>query len=287
MRYVQLRAFHNVAIHGGFSRAAEALFLTQPAISDQVRKLEAEYDTLLFNRTKRQITLTRQGQRLLDITMRLFENENQALELLSENRSFSSGTLRMHVDSANHVLGTLNRFREKFPQVRIEIKTGNSDEVIEALHAYRADIGVLGLVPDTPTIDVVRLGTSPIIAFTAKSNPLAVHKSLSLKQLASLPLVLREQGSKTRQKLMDAADGMNISLSAMIEAEGREAVHEIVASGVGIGFVSKKEFAADARLVPIKIKGAPILMQEAVAHLSERSGGMLIKAFIALVQDAD
>jgi DNA-binding transcriptional LysR family regulator len=73
MRYVQLRAFHYVAICGGFSRAAEALFLTQPAISDQVRKLEEEYDILLFNRHKKQVTLTAPGERLLEITRRMFD----------------------------------------------------------------------------------------------------------------------------------------------------------------------------------------------------------------------
>src|SRR5690606_35381641 len=81
MRYVQLRAFHYVAVCGGFSRAAEELYLTQPAISDQVRKLEEEYDILLFNRHKKQVSLTPQGERLLEITRRLFDNENQALEL--------------------------------------------------------------------------------------------------------------------------------------------------------------------------------------------------------------
>jgi DNA-binding transcriptional LysR family regulator len=75
MRYVQLRAFHHVAIYGGFSRAAEMLFLTQPAISDQVRKLEEEYDILLFNRNKKQVTLTEAGQRLLEITHRMFDTE--------------------------------------------------------------------------------------------------------------------------------------------------------------------------------------------------------------------
>eukprot|EP01133_Synstelium_polycarpum_P030683 gene30683-38234_t len=87
MRYVQLRAFHHVAIYGGFSRAAEMLFLTQPAISDQVRKLEEEYDILLFNRNKKQVTLTEAGQRLLEITHRMFDTEQQALELLSESRA--------------------------------------------------------------------------------------------------------------------------------------------------------------------------------------------------------
>ena len=80
MRYVQLRAFHYVAISGGFSRAAEELLLTQPAISDQVRKLEEEYDVLLFNRQRKQVVLTPAGERLLVITRRLFDNEQQALD---------------------------------------------------------------------------------------------------------------------------------------------------------------------------------------------------------------
>ena len=83
MRYVQLRAFHYVAISGGFSRAAEELLLTQPAISDQVRKLEEEYDILLFNRQRKQVTLTPAGEKLLTITRRMFDTESQALELLS------------------------------------------------------------------------------------------------------------------------------------------------------------------------------------------------------------
>ena len=90
MRYVQLRAFHNVAIHGGFSRAAEALSLTQPAVSDQVRKLESEYDVLLFSRQKKQITLTDFGKKLLEITHRMFDVEDQAHVLLSESRALGS-----------------------------------------------------------------------------------------------------------------------------------------------------------------------------------------------------
>lgn len=87
MRYVQLRAFHHVAICGGFSRAAEELLLTQPAISDQVRKLEEDYDVLLFNRHKRQVRLTPEGEALLAITRRLFDSEDQARQLLSETRT--------------------------------------------------------------------------------------------------------------------------------------------------------------------------------------------------------
>lgn len=73
MRYVQLRAFHNVAVHGGFSKAAQALHLTQPAISDQIRKLETEYNIRLFDRSKKQVALTEKGLTLLEITQKFLE----------------------------------------------------------------------------------------------------------------------------------------------------------------------------------------------------------------------
>jgi aminoethylphosphonate catabolism LysR family transcriptional regulator len=286
MRYVQIRAFHYVALSGGFSRAAEALFLTQPAISDQVRKLEEEYDVLLFSRQKKQVELTEQGEKLFEITKRLFEVENQALDILSENKAFTTGTLKIKADSAYHVLGTLTKFRERFPQIKIEIKTGNSHDVIQDLLSYDADIGVVGTIPKHPSIEVIKLGKSPIIAFTSKSNPIAKYKSLSIHQLAKMPLVLREPKSKTRQKLEAAAEAEGVTFVPIIEAEGREAVQEIVASGTGIGFVSQKEFSKNEKLVPINIKGNKIEMEEVVVNLKERNGGKLIRTFIAMVQDS-
>jgi aminoethylphosphonate catabolism LysR family transcriptional regulator len=286
MRYVQLRAFHYVALNGGFSRAAEALFLTQPAISDQVRKLEEEYDMLLFSRQKKQVELTHHGEKLYEITKRFFEIETQALDLLSENKAFTSGTLRIKADSAHHILGTLAKFRERLPLVKVEVRAGNSHDVIQDLLSYAADIGVVGTIPKHPSIEVIKLGKSPIIAFTSKSNPIAQYKSLSFQQLAELPLVLREPKSKTRQKLEAAAEAAGMIFVPAIEAEGREAVQEIVVSGTGVGFVSQKEFSHDNRLVPIHIDGAKIEMEEAVVCLKERSGGKLIRTFITMVQDS-
>ncbi|MCB2117257.1 MAG: LysR family transcriptional regulator [Rhodobacteraceae bacterium] len=280
MRYVQLRAFHNVAVHGGFSRAAEELRLTQPAISDQVRKLEEEYDVLLFNRHKKQVTLTQQGERLLEITRRLFDNESQALELLSESRALRSGALRIMADSAHHLLHILARFRTRHPGVKITVRAGNTETVLSALHAYEADIGVLGDRPDTRDIETVALNTTPIVAFVAKTDPLAARPALTIRDLADLPLVFREEGSKTRRKLEDAARSAGVALSPAIVAEGREAVREIVASGAGVGFVSAAEFGADARLVALPIKGAcDLSMEESLVCLRDRRGGKLVNAF--------
>jgi len=286
MRYVQLRAFHYVAVCGGFSRAAEALFLTQPAISDQVRKLEEEYEVLLFNRHKKQVTLTRHGERLLEITHRMFDTEQQALDLLSESRMLRAGTLRIVADAAHHLLHILATFRAKYPGVQVTVRAGNTETVVASLFAYEADIGVLGEIPESREFDILKLNSSPVIAFVAHNHPLAGVKKLSLADLAQQPLVLRERGSKTRHKLEVLASKIGVQLRPTIEAEGREAVREIVASGTGVGFVSRAEFGLDSRLRPILIDAPEVLMDEALICLRERSSGKLVKAFWDLAQQS-
>ncbi len=284
MRYVQLRAFHYVAISGGFSRAAEELLLTQPAISDQVRKLEEEYDILLFNRQRKQVTLTPSGEKLLAITRRMFDTESQALELLSESRALRAGTLRIVADAAHHLLHIMGEFRAKYPGVKVTIRAGNTETVIESLFSYEADIGVLGEVPSGREFEIIRLNSTPIIAYAAAGHPLAGRASLSFAELAALPLVMRERGSKTRKKLEEGAAKAGVELKFAIEAEGREAVREIVASGAGIGFVSEAEFGNDARLAKIAIEGPPMFMDEALICLTERSQAKAIRAFLDIAR---
>lgn len=284
MRYVQLRAFHQVAISGGFSRAAEELFLTQPAISDQVRKLEQEYDVLLFNRRRKQVTLTPAGERLLAITRRLFDSERQAQELLSESRALRAGRLRLIADAAHHVLHVIAAFRGRYPGVQIAMRAGNTETVLEGLYSYEADIGVLGDLPTSRDFEVIALNATPIVAFAALGHPALARGRLGLAELARYPLVLREQGSRTRRKLEEGAAAAGVALRPMIEAEGREAVREIVASGAGIGFVSQAEFGHDTRLAQLPLDGPPMLMAEALICLSERSHGKAIAAFMALAR---
>lgn len=283
MRYVQLRAFHYVAVCEGFSRAAEALHLTQPAISDQVRKLEIEYDVRLFERNKKQITLTKHGEKLLELTHRMFEIEQRALELLTAEKNLKSGRLNITADSAHHILHILSRFREKYPDIYVSIQVGNTAEVLENLYSYKADIGVLGEVPEGREFTVTRLSSTPIVAFAPADSEAAKLKSICLHDLARLPLVLREPGSKTRAKLEEYAQKQGIQLNAHIEAEGREAVREIVAFGGGVGIVSEAEFGRDSRLVKIPIDDSKLTMDEALITLKERQDSKLIRAFMSFV----
>lgn len=280
MRYVQLRAFHQVAISGGFSRAASELNLTQPAISDQVRKLEEEYDVLLFSRQNRQIALTAMGDKLLAVTHRLFDAEHEARELLSESRAERLGTLRLAVDSMHHVLPVLTAFRERHPGVQMAVSGGNTETIVARLRSYEADIGVLGDMAPHRDFEFIPLNATPIIAVVAAAHPQASRETLSLNEVATLPLVMRESGSRTRRLLEQRAAQLGVNLRYSIEVEGREAVLDIVAAGAGIGFVSQAELGEGRGLACIALEGPPILMEEALICLSERRDNKTIRAFL-------
>jgi len=281
MRYVQLRAFHHVALTGSFSRAARALHLTQPAISDQVRWLEEAYDAALFVRKRREIELTPVGLRLLAATRRLFDAEGEALEVLQEERSLRAGTLRIAADSVDHVLDVLTVFQNRFPGIQIKIVGGNSQSIVEDLLAYDVDIGVLGDIVDERPFEVFSLNVSPVVLFVSQSHPLATRTSLPLDALSAWPLVMREQGSRTRQMLETLAEAQGVPLRCAIEAEGREAVRRIVAAGLGVGVVSEAEFDNDPRLVKIALEGHPLSMHEKLICLKDRRNSKSIQAFFA------
>ncbi len=285
MRYSQLLAFHNVAIHKGFSRAAKALFLTQPVISEHVRKLEQEYDVLLFVRERKTIKLTEHGKKLFLLTKHFFEVETQIDEFLSESRSGVEGTLRIIVDSAHHLVAMLSEFRAHHPNVFISLRTGNSQEVIEELRSYNADIGFIGTLSPGKDMVSTDLGSPKIVAFAAHDFlPQDTVKrdiiKMSLKEIIKYPVILREIGSKTRQKIEEEAKRQSIKIKPAIIADDREAIRELAASGAGIGFVSETEFGHDKRLVKIELTDKNLNMSETLIYLGQRRDVKLIRTFM-------
>lgn len=285
MRHSQLKAFHFVALHGGFSRAAEALFLTQPAISEQVRKLEQDHDVLLFHRERKRVTLTREGENLFRLTKHYFEIEQQIGEYMSETRTAVDGTLRIIADSAHHVTDILSVFRKRYPNVTVSLSTGNSDEVLEELRAFNAEVGVAGSLSPGRDLDTLHLGDTPIVAFAAKGLLPGNKTSITLRELTELPLIFRETGSKTRLKLEHEAEKQGVVLVPAIEAEGRETVREVVASGAGVGFVSEAEFGHDERLVKITLRDTDLHMGESIVHLAQRRDVKAIRAFMDIARE--
>lgn len=285
MTYSQLRAFHCVATYGGFSKAAEKTQHSQPVLSGHVKQLEEFYDNLLFKREKKRISLTSAGKELFILTKQFFEVEEQINNHLSKSSASVSGKIRIVADSAIHIIKILKSFRKNYPDVIIDLTIGNSKEVTTSIRNYDAEIGVIGSPVEGPDLQTLTLETSKIKAIASKKFFNKIPKSLSFQDLEQLPLVFRENGSHTRETLIAEALKQKKQLVPVIEVTGREGLHELVANGLGIGFVSQAEIGQDPRLAHIDIDAEHTEMTETLMYLTARKEVPVIRAFLKAAEN--
>lgn len=280
MRYAQLRAFHAVATWGGFSKAAEKLHLSQPALSDHVRKLEDAYGVELFRRSARSVTMTEVGRRLYELTGQQFEAEAAALELLSRARGLQVGQVTVGADAAVHVLPLILAFRARYPGLSIKVIAGNSETLIQQLDRFEIDFAVVAAVAPLPRYATRLLSEDRLVAFVARTHPLARRRQVSFQALMQETFILREPGSVTRRLVEEEMARQGLSPATAIEIEGREAAREAVAVGLGVGVVSQSEFVDDPRLARIPFSDWDARMREWLVCLESRTGTQTIRAML-------
>ena len=284
MTFAQLKAFHAVAQHGGFSKAATQLSLTQPAISDHVRKLEEAHGVQLFLRAARGVVLTETGRKLYAITERLFEAEAQASELLMRAETLEEGHLTIGADAAVHVLQHISRFKKEFPRIAVKLVAGNSAELISKLLTFAIDIAVTAEHPQNESIGHYKLREDRLVVVAPKQIALLKGARVSLSAFAGTPLILREPGSTTRRLLLEELQKRELSPKNTIEVEGREAVIESVVQGLGVAVMSHGEISPDSGLRILEFSDWQVKMEEWLLFLRARSELHLIKSFLEIAK---
>lgn len=283
MSITGLRAFHAVAKAGSFTRAAAALGISQPTLSSQVRLIEEQYAASLFDRRGRGVTLTPLGQRLQDITTRLFATEDEARALLEGVRTVRSGHLRLAADSATHAMPLLARMRERASGLTFSLRLGNSTTVLDDLLEYRADIAITARPSSDPRFMIRLLKRDRIVLFGPRDHAFAQKRQVPIAALAGVDLVIRERGSITRETFEAALAAEGVRPGTLTEVEGRESVREAVAAGFGLGIVFESEQPLDDGFAPIGITGTALDVAEYVACLESRRNLAMVRAFMNLV----
>ena len=284
MNYAHLRAFHAVATEGGFTRAAVSLGVTQPTLSAQVKALEDSYGVALFDRRGRGIVATTLARQLLEITRRLFLLEEEAQELLARARDLTTGHLRVSADGPYHVVPFLATFAQRYPAVHISLAIGNSQEVLDALLHYQADVAVVADLEPDARLETILCAENRLVVFVPRQHPWARRRAIRLADLEGQPMVLRELGSMTRRLFERATTKAKVNPRVVMEIESREAVREAVAAGLGIGVVSEPEFGNDERLVSVPVADGDLVLREYVVCLRERRNLRVVAAFLDLVR---
>jgi aminoethylphosphonate catabolism LysR family transcriptional regulator len=278
MQYAQLRAFHAVAEHGGFSRAAEALHLTQPAISDQVRRLEQEFGVTLFYRRARTVEPTPLGRRLFNVTRQFFAFERDARDILTSAGTLISGSLTLAADAPDLAVKLIAAFRERYPGILVNLMIANAQECMERVLNYEADAAVTAaLLVDGRLVSQV-LRREPIVAIVPRGHTWVGRASVTLAEFAGQPVIFRESRSVTQRLLEEDLTRHGLQVDPAMLVEGRGALEEAVASALGIGVITRAEFNGDPRIVPIPLADSQAEMVEALVRLGDRPPSRLLTA---------
>jgi LysR family transcriptional regulator, transcriptional activator of the cysJI operon len=241
----RLTVFRAVAAQRSFRRAAEQLYLTQPAVTQQIRALEELVGLPLFDRSGREVTLTAAGAVLLQYTEQSGALLEQAAVELASLKGQISGTLRIAASTtiAQYILPPLlGAFLRLHPAVRAELESSNTESVADAIASGRA---ALGLVEGPPHASQVRSEIwleDELVMLVPPSHEWAGQRSVTLQQLGSAALLMRERGSGTREVIETTLETAGLSarnLHIVLELNSTEAILGCIESGVGIGFVSR------------------------------------------------
>jgi LysR family transcriptional regulator, low CO2-responsive transcriptional regulator len=279
----QLRVFHAIARTGSFSGAAAHLALTQPAVSDHIRKLEEAYGVRLFTRGPRGATLTDVGRKLMAVAERLLEAEGEADQLLSRAGALKEGTLVIGADAAIHALPAVRHFRAAYPGIAIRIEAGNSSVLAARLRAFEVDFAIVARLPEGGDIVSRLIRRDPIVAILPKAWANRVHGKAGPKDMAQFPLVMREEGSATRELALRILGQSGTRNTATIEVSGRETCLEAVAQGMGVAYVSRGEVSSDPRIAVRELSSKEERMTEHLIYLRTRMNLRMVQAFLSSI----
>lgn len=253
MNVDHLKAFQKVAATGSFTKAARELFLTQSAVSQQIRTLENEIGGKLFDRSGRKILLTGEGEVLLTYAEKLFDLHEEIETLFGGLRTLRKGKVAV---GATAVIGTyfmpavISAFHRQYPGIEIDLRMGNSEQILRMVLDREVDLGIAGLTKKDSALQSVFLHREKLLFVCSPRNPLASRESVSIRELDRIPFIWREKGTQTlelvqrwfREKAGGDFPRQGLSLANM------EAAKRVVEEGYGVTIVpetaSRREIEA-------------------------------------------
>ncbi len=261
LNFHQLHIFHTVAEKGSFSYAAQALHMTQPAVTMQVQSLEDYFGTKLFVRSTKRVELTEAGRTLLPFASRSIELMRETDIRMSKFTHMLEG--RLHLGASltvgEYVLPRLlGPFGQEYPNISVSMKVINTKQILEEVLSHQLTFGLVEAEVDHhPDVHTEAVLNDELKLIVPRSHPLAERERIRMEELAKYPFILREQGSGTRKVMEEelARAGCDVSaLNIVMELGSTGAVKSAVEAGLGISIVSQSSVKHEAALGVLRVK---------------------------------
>jgi DNA-binding transcriptional LysR family regulator len=262
MELMQLEMFVAVVEEGSVNKAAEKVFRTQPAISIALRKLENEIGSPLFDRSQRyDYQLTPAGELLYSYAARLVALRNQAAAALHDLSHLRRGTVRIGANESTSVylLPRLTKtFHEEYPDLKIEVVSGHSDQLLDQLHERRLDLALLAQLPEQHELETRLIMRDELVLIVNPSHRLVHSEGTHVCNLALESIITEGASSSLHKKVVDAFQQHRTPLNIHVESATIETIKKMVATGVGVAFVPLmcvEDEVATRKLVVVPVEG--------------------------------
>ena len=285
----QLAVFEAVARLGSFTRAAEELFMAQPTVSIQIKKLTETLQLPLLEQVGKKILLTEGGRELAAACEEIFGRFGALDDRLASLRDLDHGRLRIAVSSAGkyfipRLLGT---FCTRHPKIEVSMHVDNGRGIRSRMQENADDLYVLSSVPEEVDLVAYPILPNPIEIFAAADHRLAGKRAIPFAQLAEEPFILRETGSATRRIAQELCAQHGVTPRIRMELASNEAIKQAVLAGLGIAFLSRYIVGLDVHnpgLCALDVEGFPLMQQWFIAHPRLRRLPQVASAFLDYVR---
>jgi len=285
----QLRLFEAVARHGSFTRAANEMHLSQPAVSIQVKRLEEQVGMGLFDSVGRTLLLTPAGEEVLAASRDILERLESLGAALDDLRGDMAGPLRVAaVTTAKYFMPHLmGAFLRRHPKVRPVLSVINRASLLERLAGNQDDLFITGRVPGGLPVKAVPFLDNVILPIAAPDHPLVGRANIPLTEVAEHRVLKRELGSGTRSAVERAFEDVGLHVAPFMELGSDEAIKQAVQAGLGIAFLSAYCLGAElqtGRLVALDVAGFPLTRKWYAVQRANRPLSRPAEAFLEFIE---
>ena len=242
MNLNQLKIFYYTVKHGSLSAAAEALNITQPAVTKGIQRLQEHYDIKFFNRFGKKLTLTDSGNVLFEIAEKIFEMETHAEESIRDFQQRKQGLIRIHASEsfgAYYLPSIIIPFSKLNPHIRILENVLPTELVVEQTATLNNDIGFISYRVEHPKLVIKEVLEDRLVLIVSPGHPLAKKKRIGSKDLDGISFVMHETGSAPRKAIDEFIQKNNISVFVPLELSSNRALKKAVEEGIGVSLISR------------------------------------------------
>lgn len=292
MNLNQLRAFYAVAKTGAFSKAAEELFVTEPAVFIQLRSLERYLGFKLLDKFGKDFMPTEIGRLLFSYAEKIFRLEEEADEAIREIRSLRSGELRIATTKAiaqYFMPEAISLFQDLYPKIKAVLSEGSSDELVRGVMNHQVELAVTARIPYPNRISAKPFSRDKIVAVVSPDSDLPTDEEISLQDLNHLPLICRDVGSATRRAMSAAFERLGLKPSSTIESGNAEFIKDMVKKNKGYSLLSGICVRTEIErgyLREIRLKGRELSLDIDVIHLKGKTLSPAASTFVKFLKES-